>query len=337
MRVTVLCGGFGGAKLTHGLQLALAESKSDLAAVVNTADDLEMHGLHISPDLDTVMYTLAGLANDATGWGVRDETWSAAGMLERYGEPTWFRLGDRDLATHLARSRRLRAGERLTEVTEALATALGVEARLLPMSDDPVRTRLRTDAGWLDFQAYFVERGHGDDVRELRFDGLAEARPTPEVLAALEAAEVVVLAPSNPFVSLGPILDLSGLTGAIARSGAPVVGVSPIIGGAAVRGPADRMLVTLGGEASALGVARHYQERYPGLVSAWLIDSLDVGLAKAIERLGVAVHATETLMRTADDRRKVARTALDVAAAISGAPPVPSGSPRAGGGGTQAP
>ena len=313
MRVVVLCGGFGGAKLAHGLQLALADPSRELTAVVNTADDLEVHGLHVSPDLDTVMYTLAGWANTATGWGVRDETWSASEMLANYGQPTWFRLGDRDLATHVVRTSRLRAGDRLTEVTADLARSLGVPGRLLPMCDDPVRTRLRTPAGWLGFQTYFVERGHADDVLELAFDGLAEARPGAEVLAALASAEVIVLAPSNPFVSLGPILGLAGVVQAMADSGAPVVGVSPIIGGAAVRGPADRMFATLGGEASALGVARHYAERYPGLVQGWLIDRVDAALAGAIEDLGPRVRLAGTLMGDADDRRRVAHEALVLA------------------------
>ena len=313
MRAVVLCGGFGGAKLAHGLQLALPDPARELTAIVNTADDLEVHGLHVSPDLDTVMYTLAGWANTATGWGVRDETWSAAEMLAGYGEPTWFRLGDRDLATHIVRTDRLRAGGRLTDVTADLARSLGVPGRLLPMTDDRVRTRLRTSAGWLDFQTYFVERGHADDVLELAFDGLAEARPGPEVLAALKTAQVVVLAPSNPFVSLGPILGLDRVVEAIVASGARVVGVSPIIGGAAVRGPADRMFATLGGEASALGVARHYAERYPGLVDGWLIDGVDAAQARAIEALGVRVRAVGTLMVDASDRGRVALELLDLA------------------------
>lgn len=312
-RVAVLCGGVGGAKLAHGLQLGLEPGR--LTAIVNTADDLELHGLHISPDLDTVMYTLAGWANRATGWGVRDETWSAADMLARYGQPTWFRLGDRDLATHVVRTSGLRDGQRLTEVTAALAAGLGLRTRLLPMSDDPVRTRVRTDAGWLDFQAYFVERGHTDDVRELRFEGLEAAAPGPEVLAALEEAEVIVLAPSNPFVSLAPILRLPGLAEAVRAAQAPVIGVSPIIGGSAVRGPADRMLVTLGGEASALGVARHYAEHFPGLVDGWLIDTLDRGQAAAIEALDLRVRTAATLMVSDDDRRRVAAEILTLATA----------------------
>src|SRR5687768_4659396 len=183
LKVAVLAGGFGGARMAHGF--ALQGDAVNLTVIGNTADDLEIHGLHVSPDLDTVMYTLAGLANEATGWGIRDETWAAAAMLDRYGEPTWFRLGDRDLATHVTRTSRLRSGTRLTDVTRSLRSALGVTAELLPMSDDPVRTKVLTTFGWLDFQDYFVRRGHRDEVLDIRFDGLAEARPTAEVMAAI--------------------------------------------------------------------------------------------------------------------------------------------------------
>ncbi|MDQ3937256.1 MAG: 2-phospho-L-lactate transferase CofD family protein, partial [Chloroflexota bacterium] len=204
MRVLMLAGGYGGAKMAHGF--ALLGSANELSVVVNTADDLELHGLHVSPDLDTVMYTLAGLSNPETGWGVRDETWSTEAMLQRYGEQTWFRLGDRDLATHIVRSAGLRRGLRLTEVTAQLAEALGVSARLLPMSDDSVRTMIRTADGWLEFQDYFVRRRHRDDVLEVRFDGVHAARPTTQVEDGVTTAELVVVAPSNPFVSIGPIL-----------------------------------------------------------------------------------------------------------------------------------
>ncbi|HEX5465586.1 MAG TPA: 2-phospho-L-lactate transferase [Candidatus Limnocylindrales bacterium] len=312
-RVAVLCGGFGGARLAQGLQLALEPGA--LTAIVNTADDLELHGLAISPDLDTVMYTLAGQANLETGWGLRDETWSAAEMLARYGQPTWFRLGDRDLATHIVRTARLRDGARLTTVTAELAAALGVASRLLPMSDAPVRTQLRTAAGWLPFQVYFVERAQADEVLEVRFEGLAAAAPTAEVLEALAGAEAILLAPSNPYVSLGPILALPGLTDALRAAAAPVVAVSPIIGGAAVRGPADRMLASLGAEPSAAGVAHLFAQRYPGLVDGWLIDRLDAGQAAEIEALGARVAVTDTLMSGPAARRRVAEASLALAAA----------------------
>jgi LPPG:FO 2-phospho-L-lactate transferase len=285
----------------------------DLSVIVNTGDDLELHGLHISPDIDTVMYTLSGWANSETGWGVRDETWSNAEMLARYGAPTWFRLGDRDLATHLRRTERLRGGATLTAVTGELAAALGVGARLLPMTDDLVRTRLRTDAGWLDFQAYFVERHHEDTVHEIRIDGLAEAAATGEVSEALDAADAIVIAPSNPFVSVGPILGVPGVVGAVERAkarGVRVVAVSPIVGGAALRGPADRMFRSLGGDPSAAGVARHYVERYPGLVDMLVIDARDTAEAEAISASGVTPVVAETVMRDDGDRRRLAEVVL---------------------------
>ena len=320
MRVVVLAGGYGGAKLSHGVALAAEAQGSglELAVIVNTGDDLELHGLLVCPDLDTVLYTLAGLANEETGWGVRDETWSAAEMLARYGAPTWFRLGDRDLGTHVVRTNRLRNGARLTMVEAGLVEALGVRARLLPMSDDRVRTELRIDEGWLPFQDYFVRRHHEDLVHEIRFTGIVSARPTPEVLVAIADADRILVAPSNPFVSIGTILALPGIVEALAAARAPMVAVSPLIGGAAVRGPADRMFASLGGEASALGVGRHYVERYPGLLDGLVIDEVDAGQADALRALGLAVRVAPTLMLTSDDRRRLALDVLDFAAELAG-------------------
>ncbi|HEY8169298.1 MAG TPA: 2-phospho-L-lactate transferase [Candidatus Limnocylindrales bacterium] len=314
MRIVVLAGGYGGAKLAHGVAMLAEAPGSDIAAsiIVNTGDDLELHGLLVCPDLDTIMYTLAGLANDATGWGVRDETWSAGEMLERYGRETWFALGDRDIGTHLARSKRMREGARLTEVTAELTSALGIDARLLPMTDDIVRTKLRTDDGWLSFQDYFVRRQHADDVHEVHFHGIEAAAPTTEVLDAVATADRILVAPSNPFVSVGTILAVPGMLDALIAARAPIVAVSPLIGGAAVRGPADRMFVTLGGEASALGVGRHYVERYPGLLGGLVIDDVDVDQASAIVALGLVVRTAPTLMRSADDRRALADVMLAV-------------------------
>jgi LPPG:FO 2-phospho-L-lactate transferase len=229
VRVVVLAGGFGGARMAHGF--ALLGEQVELTVIVNTADDLELHGLAISPDLDTVMYTLAELANAETGWGVRDETWSASAMLERYGEPTWFRLGDRDLATHVVRTAWLRVGRTLTQATEQLSSSLGVRAQLLPMSDEPMRSKIRTADGWLEFQDYFVRRRHDAEVLEVRFDGVELARPTPETLAVLAAAELIVIAPSNPFVSVAPILAVPGMRDAVEAAPATVVAISPIVGG----------------------------------------------------------------------------------------------------------
>jgi LPPG:FO 2-phospho-L-lactate transferase len=317
--VVVLAGGFGGAKMSHGLALAsgaraaAGRAPLDLSIVVNTGDDLVLHGLCVSPDLDTVMYTLSGWANEATGWGVRDETWSAKEMLDRYGAQTWFGLGDRDLATHLVRTQALRAGERLTVVMARLAGALGCSAALLPMTDDPVRTELRVDGSWLEFQEYFVHRHHAVDVTAVRYAGMESAAPTPEVLGAVAAAEMIVIAPSNPFVSIGTILALPGMRDAVAASQAGRVAVSPIVGGAALRGPADRMLQTIAGrEASAAGVVAHYRERHPGLVDAFVIDVRDASLAPTIAAGGAEpVVLLDTVMTDVAARQRLGEAILD--------------------------
>ena len=308
-RVVLLAGGFGGARMAHGFaQLA---PRVTLTVVGNTGDDLEMHGLRISPDLDTVMYTLAGLANDVTGWGVADETWSAAEMLERYGQPTWFGLGDRDLATHITRTARLAAGQTLTQVTEHLATSLGVASRLLPMSDQAVRTKVRTPDGWLDFQDFFVRRHHADQVLELRFDGLGGAQPTAQVLAAIDEADLIVVAPSNPFVSVAPILALSGVLDALRTSAAAVTAVSPIVGGTALRGPAAGMMQSLAGRpATSAAIAEHYAASYPGLVDVMALDESDAGEAAAVRAAGIEPLVTRTVIADAADRRALAQALL---------------------------
>ncbi len=307
-RVVLLAGGVGGAKLAHGLQSHLG---SGLTVVANTADDLERHGLTVSPDFDTVMYTLAGLANRAQGWGIEGDTFTAADMLQRYGEEAWFRLGDRDLATHIVRTRRLRAGDRATDIARDLQRALGVEARILPMTDQPVRTEVRTEDGWLSFQVYFVWRRQEPEVLEVRFSGIEDASATPEVAAALETAEAIVIAPSNPFVSVQPILAVAGVEAGLqtARTrGARVVSVSGIVGGKALKGPADKMLASLGHESSALGVAR----LYTGVADVFVLDERDVALEPAIADLGFRTVVTDTIM--ADDAGR-ARLAADVLAA----------------------
>jgi LPPG:FO 2-phospho-L-lactate transferase len=313
-RVVLLAGGVGGAKLAHGLQ---SHRGSGLTVVVNTADDLERHGLTISPDFDTVMYTLGGVANREQGWGLEGETFNTSAMLERYGEETWFRLGDLDLATHILRTGRLRAGARPTDVARDLQRALGVEARILPMTDQPVRTEVRTEDGWVPFQVYFVWLHQEPQVLEVRFSGVEDAVATPEVAAALEHAEAIVIAPSNPFVSVQPILAVAGVDAGVqtARSrGAPVVAVSGIVGGKALKGPADRMLASLGHEPSALGVAR----LYAGIADVLVLDQQDEELAPAIRDLGLATVVTDTIM--ADDAGR-ARLAADVLAAAAAATP----------------
>lgn len=283
----------------------------ELSIIANTGDDLELHGLSVSPDLDTLLYTLAGLANEQTGWGVRDETWSSAAMLARLGAPTWFQLGDRDLGLNLWRTARLREGQRLTEVTAGLVAAMGVAARLLPATDSAVRTELLTEDGWLEFQEYFVHRHHAVPVTALRYRGAETAEPTTEVMDAISAADLLVIAPSNPFLSIGTILAVPGITGALLSSRARVVAVSPIVGGIALRGPADRLFETLGGSASALGVAQHYQERAPGLVDALVIDTQDAAAEASIAGLGMEVMVTGTVMRDHADRERLAGTLLD--------------------------
>jgi LPPG:FO 2-phospho-L-lactate transferase len=308
--VVCLAGGVGGAKLAEGLQ---AELGPDLAVVVNTADDSERHGLLVCADHDTVMYTLAGIENPDHGWGLAGDTWNAMEALERYGEEAWFRLGDRDLATHVVRTARLRDGERLTVVCRALQARLGVRAAILPMTDEPVRTHVRTDAGWLDFQDYFVRLRQAPDVREVRFDGVEAARPTPEVVAALNAATAIVVAPSNPIVSIAPILAVPGMTELVAgvrARGARIVGVSGIVGGKALKGPADRMLASLGHEPSAVGVARGYA----GLVDTFVLDAVDAALAPEVEALGLRVVVADTIMTDDDSRARLARVVLGAAA-----------------------
>jgi len=305
MRVVELAGGVGGAKLAEGLDAHLG---ADLTVVVNTGDDLERHGLAIWPDHDTVAYTLAGLDDEVRGWGLRDETWTVMEGLTALGDDPWFRLGDRDLATHMWRTDRLRAGARPTDVALELAAAMGIGPRILPMTDAPVRTEVLTDDGWLEFQEYFVHRHQEPEVHEVRFRGIETARATPEVLAGIAAADVILIAPSNPVVSIGPILAVPGMTAALAESrnrGVPVIAVSGIIGGKALKGPADRMLVSLGHESSAIGVARLYRD----VATAFVVDTVDRAQAPAIEALGLATHVTDTIM--GDDAGR-ARLAGDV-------------------------
>jgi LPPG:FO 2-phospho-L-lactate transferase len=308
-RVVELAGGVGGAKLAEGLQAVVGDR---LTVVVNTGDDFERHGLTICPDLDTVLYTLARLENETFGWGLAGDTWATMTALARLGEDDWFRLGDQDLATHIVRTQRLRDADTLTGVTEHLRARLGVAATILPMTDEPVRTRVRTDDGWLDFQDYFVRLHQSPEVREIAFAGIEAARPTAAVATALDTADVIVIGPSNPIVSIGPILALPGMTDRLAAArarGARFVAVSGIIGGKALKGPADRMLASLGYESSALGVARGYA----GLIDVFVLDTVDAALAPAIEGLGVRTLVTDTVMT--DDASR-ARLAGEVLAAV---------------------
>jgi LPPG:FO 2-phospho-L-lactate transferase len=308
--VIALSGGIGGAKLALGLSRVLPPG--ELLIVANTGDDFEHLGLSISPDLDTLMYTLAGVDNPETGWGRRDETWSFMATLATLGGEDWFRLGDRDLAVHVERTRRLRLGETLSGITAEFCRRLGVGPRLLPMSDDRVRTRVLTEHGWIDFQDYFVRQQCRPVVRELGFEGADAARAHPEFLAALHSDRLraVVICPSNPFISVEPILALPHVRTALTACRAPIVAVSPIIGGRAVKGPTAKMMAELGIAPSAAAVAR----RYGDLLNGYVIDHEDAGDAAG---LGARVTVARTLMTSLADREALARVVLEAADAIS--------------------
>jgi LPPG:FO 2-phospho-L-lactate transferase len=307
--IIALSGGVGGAKLALGL--ARVMPPEDLTVVVNTGDDFEHLGLSISPDIDTVTYTLAGVANRELGWGRHDETWSFMETIESLGGETWFRLGDRDVALHVERTRRLRAGETLSAVTADLCRRLGIRSRVLPMSDDPVRTRLRTAEGWLDFQEYFVHRRCEPVVHELLFQGAGAARAHPDFLTALNdpSLQAIVICPSNPFISVEPILAIPGVREAMIGSPVPIIAVSPIIAGQAVKGPTAKMMKELGLDPSAGTVAHRYHD----LLDGYVIDHADMSEVVSID---ARVTLAQTLMRTMEDREALARTVLDAAAVL---------------------
>ena len=308
MRITVLAGGVGAARFLAGL--AARVDPASITAVCNVGDDFEWHGLHVSPDIDTVTYTIAGIEGEA-GWGLRDDSTVALDALGEIGGESWFRVGDRDLATHLQRTRMLREGKTLTEATAALAKARGVRVALAPVTNDPHPTVVVTDAGELPFQVYFVQRAARDAVLEIRLPGAAEARPAPGVLESIRQAELVIVAPSNPFVSIEPILAVPGVRKALAQSPARRVAVSPIVGGEAVKGPAAEMLRTLEHEVSATGVASLYR----GLIDCFVLDALDATLAPAVEALGMQAVAVDTMMTDPRARARVAGAVLEAARA----------------------
>lgn len=308
MNVVALAGGVGGAKLAHGLARSLGER---LTVIVNTGDDFEHLGLSISPDLDTVMYTLAGLANPEQGWGLAGESWNFMDQVAKVGGPTWFRLGDRDLAVHALRTQRLRAGETLTAVTADLCRALGVAARVLPMTDDAVRTTIHSGSERLSFQDYFVRLKCEVPVARISFENAQSARISPVLEAVLRSPDTsaVVFCPSNPYLSIDPILAVPGMRAWIESQKIPVVAVSPIVGGAAIKGPAAKIMVELGLQSSALAVARHYR----GLIAGLVIDEVDAGLAAPIAAEGMAVKVTNTVMRSIEDRLRLADDCLSFA------------------------
>jgi len=299
MKITAFAGGVGGAKLAHGLSQILAPE--DLTVIVNTGDDFEHLGLYICPDLDTVCYTLAGLANPETGWGRANETWNSFVNLEKLGGPAWFRLGDQDLATHLERTRRLKEGQTLSQITRDFCKAWNVKHTILPMSDTPVRTMVDTDEGELAFQEYFVHRRCEPKVKGFRFEGVEVAEPAPGVREALESADAVVFCPSNPWVSIDPILRV------IKEIKKPVIAVSPIIGGQTVKGPAAKMYKELGIEPSSLAVAQHYRTILKGFV----LDIEDANIEEEIKKLNVKTLVTNTLMKQLTDRAQLASDVLN--------------------------
>ena len=300
MKWLALAGGVGGAKLALGLSKILAQSQ--LTVVVNTGDDEEFHGLHVSPDVDTVMYTLAGLSNPETGWGITGETFRTLERLKSYGADTWFNLGDKDMATHIRRTDLLRQGYTLSEVTESLKTALGVAHSVVPMSDDAVRTMLMTDIGELAMQTWFVKRRCEPAVSAIRFDGSEKSLPAPEFSRAMSESDALVFCPSNPFVSVAPILAIPGVRDAIRDFKGLRVAVSPIVGGQAIKGPAAKMMVELGIEPSCVGVARQYQ----GLCDVFVLDDVDDDRVEDIKALGMRAAVTNTMMISDDDKVRLA-------------------------------
>jgi LPPG:FO 2-phospho-L-lactate transferase len=308
----VLAGGVGAARFLRGL-VRIVEP-SEITVIGNVGDDLTVHGLHVSPDLDTITYTLAGAVHPEQGWGRTDESFRVAEELERYGRPTWFTLGDRDLATHLTRTGRLREGAALSTVTAEITGAWNLGIRLIPVTDDPVATRVRTTDGRdIHFQEYWVRERAQAEVAEVYLDGATDARPAPGVLETIQSAEAVLVCPSNPVVSIGTILEVPGVRDAVHETPAPVVGVSPIIGGTVVRGMADRLLPSVGAEVSAAGVARLYADWLDG----WVIDDVDTPSAPEIESLGIAVAVTQTMMDDLETAGDLARTVVDLAETIA--------------------
>jgi len=299
MKIVALAGGVGGAKLAHGLAKILAPE--DLTIIVNTGDDFEHLGMYICPDLDTVCYTLGGLANPETGWGRINETWNTISNIEKLGGPNWFRLGDQDIATHLERTRRMKEGQSLSQITKGFCAAWGIKHTILPMTDSPVRTVVDTDEGELAFQEYFVHRHCEPRVKGFRFDGVNSAEPDPGAREAINSAEAIVICPSNPWVSVDPILRV------IQKINKPVIAVSPIIGGKTVKGPAAKMYLELGIEPSALAVAKHYRN----ILAGFVLDSVDSEIESNIKQLGIRTLVTDTLMNNLTDRTRLAQDVLN--------------------------
>jgi LPPG:FO 2-phospho-L-lactate transferase len=302
--IVALTGGTGGAKLVEGL--AAVVDPAQLIIICNTGDDCVFHGLHVSPDIDTITYTLAGLSDTEKGWGITDDTFAVLEQLGRLGNDIWFNLGDRDLATHITRTRLLREGRKLSEITEQIRRALGVKATILPMSDDRIETRVQTAAGEISFQEFFVKERWTPDVRAVRLVGAEQSRPAPGVLEAIGCAEAIVICPSNPITSIGPILAVPGIRAALEQTEAPVAGISPIIGAAAISGPADKLMRASGWRASALGVADFYR----GFLDNFLIAAEDESIAAEIQSLGIETRCADVRMTSLADKRRLATELL---------------------------
>jgi LPPG:FO 2-phospho-L-lactate transferase len=305
MKITALAGGIGASKFLLGLTSAMPPE--DITIIANTGDDIELFGLRICPDIDTVTYTLAGVINEDTGWGLKGDTFECLRWLGRYGEASWFNLGDRDLATHIFRTNQLRGGGSLSEVTDGIRRALGVRSTILPMTDAYTPTRVVTDEGEMHFQEYFVRRRCEPRVREIRFDNIESAGPAPGVVIAILEANAVIICPSNPFISIGPILAVPGVRDALRETRATVVAITPIIGGEALKGPAADMLRDLGHEVSASGVAAMYSD----LLDVFVLDETDAQRATDIRALGMQVFSTDTVMNSLEDKQQLARWVLE--------------------------
>jgi len=303
-RFVCLAGGVGAAKFLQGFVNVVPPE--DVVVVVNTGDDMELHGLHISPDLDIILYTLAGIVEEVKGWGIRDDTFQCLSMLQRYGCETWFNLGDKDLATHVYRTKLLKDGFSLQEVTARLSQQLGLRETILPMTNDKFETRILTDRGEMHFQEYMVKYGMQRHVVGVKFEGDKQAKPCPEVLNAILHASGIIICPSNPIVSIGTILSVKGIREALRKTKAKVVSISPIIGGTAVKGPAAQLMLSLGMEVSAFSVANLYKD----FVDFLILDKIDKNLKKRIETLGLQTVVTDTLMRTAEDKVRLAKVAF---------------------------
>ena len=305
--IVVLAGGVGAARFLQGLIQVVPQER--LTVIVNTGDDRDFYGLHVSPDIDIVMYTLSGIVDETHGWGIRNDTYNTMQQLTSYGNEDWFMLGDRDLATHIHRTKLLRQGKTLSEITDELRKQFGLTLRILPMSDQNVRTHIQTPAGLLHFQEYMVKRRCVDPVLDVVFAGASESRPAPGVLDAIKEAEAILIAPSNPIVSIGSILAIPGIHDALHEASGMVVAISPIVGGAPIKGPADKLMLGLKMEVSAVGVARYYRD----FLDVMVIDKQDEHLLGAIEDLGIPAVATNTIMHNGAAKKALAQKVIEIA------------------------